>query len=333
MSIFSSLRRKVLHLGPEDTAFTRMGARIDPEQMAGLQAILESARIGFNTALEDDRVEDLTERVARRVDPGFVGFAHEGVGMCLTLLDEMRDRQRVPRFFERCIGTYDFFVPLGVGFALARAPYVRGGIERRAARFPPCYDGLVLNGAGFHETCFKSRGVLERTPRPRGLSPDGARCFDHGVGRAVWFMCGGSAERVRDAIERFSAERREDLWAGVGTACAFAGSAHADPEGYNAVLGKLDGFVGPHRGVFQVGVTLAAELARRTRHPSRWVARATDRFLGLTEAEAGALADRAWKRAEAEGAAAAPYAMYRKFADNIAGELRAAWAEDGRRPA
>ncbi|HEV7498575.1 MAG TPA: DUF1702 family protein, partial [Vicinamibacteria bacterium] len=127
MSIFSSVRRRMFHLGPEDTAFTRMGARIDPAQMAGLQAILESARIGFNTTLENDRVEDLTERVAARVDPAFVGFAHEGIGMCLTLLDEMHDRQRVPRFFERCLGTYDFFVPLGVGFALARAPFVRGG--------------------------------------------------------------------------------------------------------------------------------------------------------------------------------------------------------------
>jgi hypothetical protein len=333
VSILSSVRSRMFHLGPEDTAFTRMGARIDPEQMIGLQAILESARIGFNTTLENDRVEDLTERVAGRVDPAFVGFAHEGIGMCLTLLDEMHDRQRVPRFFERCLGTYDFFVPLGVGFALARAPFVRGGIERRAARFRPCYDGLVLNGAGFHEACFKSKGVLERTPTPRGLSADGARCFDHGVGRAVWFMCGGSAERVRDAIAKFPPERHEDLWAGIGTACAFAGSAHADPAGYDAVLGKLDGYLGAHRGVFQVGVTLAAELARRTRHPSRWVARATERFLGLTDSEAGALAERAWTSAHAEGAEAVPYAMYRKFANKIADGLRAAWAEAGRPPA
>jgi hypothetical protein len=333
MSFLTSLRHRVLSLTPEDTSFTKMGARIDLEQQPGLQAILDSARVGFNTTLEDDGLDDLTGRVAARVPAAHVGFAHEGVGMCLTLLDLMRDRQRVTRFFDRCLGTYDFFVPLGVGFALARSPWVPGGIEGWAARFPPCYEGLVLNGAGFHEACFKSKGALERTPKPRSLSPDAARCFDHGIGRATWFMCGGSPERVAASIAKFPADRQEDLWAGVGTACAFAGSAHPDPAGYASVLQALDGSVGPHRGVFQVGVVLAAELARRTRQPSRWVDSASERFLGLREAEAGALADRAWTRAHAEGAPPVPYAMYRKFAALIAEELQASGAAAGRLPA
>ena len=251
MPFASWLRQTLFAIRPRQMAFARMGARIDPDQAVGLQAILESARLGFNIALADDRVEDLTERVAHVVEPPFLGFAHEGVGMCLTLLDGIRDRGRVPRFFERCIGSYDFFVPLGVGFALARAPWVRGGIEARAARFPPVYDGLILNGCGFHQACFKSGGALERTPAPRGLSA-AARCFDHGIGRAVWFMCGGSPERIGETLAKFEAERREDLWGGLGTACAFAGRAHPDDAGYEAVLGKLDALVGPHRQALQV---------------------------------------------------------------------------------
>jgi hypothetical protein len=329
MSFASLLRRKLFTLGPRDTSFAALGARIDPEQRVGLQAIVESARIGFNLTLEDDRVEDMTERVAQRVEPRFLGFAHEGIGMGLTVLDEIRDRQRLPRFFARCIGTYDFFVPLGVGFALARMPWVRSGLERRATRLPPPYEGLVLNGGGFHQALFRSGGVLARTPVPRGLSPDGVRCFDHGVGRATWFMCGGSPERVREAIAQFPAERHEDLWAGLGTACAFAGSAYPDEAGYDAVLATLDGFLGRHREVFQVGVVVAAELARRTRRPSRWVARASERFLGLTEAEAGAVAERAWNEAHAEGAEPAPYAMYRKFALKMRDGLRECLSSSG----
>jgi hypothetical protein len=261
------------------------------------------------------------------VPPERLGFAHEGIGMGLTLLDEIRDRQRVPRLFARCIGTYDFFVPLGVGFALARMPWVGGAVERRATRLPTPYEGLVLNGFGFHQALFRSGGVLARTPRPRGVSPDGLICFDHGVGRAIWFMCGGAPQRIRESIAEFPADRHEALWAGLGTACAFAGSAYPDGAAYAAVLSTLDGYLGPHRGVFQVGVVVAAELARRTRQPSGWVARAAETFLGLTEAEAGAVADRAWKDAHAEGADPAPYVLYRRFANKMGEGLHAAGAE------
>ena len=325
MSLTTLVRRTLFALSPEDTAFTSLGAHIDPEQRAPLQAIVESARVAFNLTLEDDRVEDLTERVAAVVEPRFLGFAHEGVGMALTVLDEVRDRQRVPRFFARCIGTYDFFVPLGVGFALARIPWTRGGVERRARVLPVPYEGLVLNGCGFHQALFKSRGVLARTPVPR-LSPDGARCFDHGVGRAIWFMCGGSPERIREAVAGFPGERHEDLWAGLGTACAFAGSAHPDEAGYDAVLDALDRLPGPHRESFQTGVVVAAELARRTGHPSRWVARACGRLLGVTDAEAGTVAERAWAQAHGGGVDAAPYATYRKFATAMRDGVRAAGA-------
>jgi hypothetical protein len=326
MSFASRLRRKIFTLSPQDTSFAALGARIDPAQMPGLQAIVESARLGFNLTLEDGPIEDLTERMAQLVKPERLGFAHEGIGMGLTLLDAIRDRQRVPRFFAQCIGTYDFFVPLGVGFALARLPWVRGGIDRRAARLPSPYEGLVLNGFGFHQALFRSRGVLAHTPRPRGLSPDGARCFDHGVGRALWFMCGGSPERIREAIAQFPADRHQDLWAGLGTACAFAGSAYPDDADYAAVLAALDGLLGPHREVFQVGIVVAADLARRTREPSRWVAHAAERFLGLTEAEAGAVADRAWKDAHAEGADPTPYALYARFANKMKEGLQTASA-------
>jgi hypothetical protein len=326
MPLASWLRQKLFAIRPRQMAFARMEARIDPEQAPGLQAILESARLGFNVALADDRVEDLTERVARAVEPPFVGFAHEGVGMCLALLDSIRDRGRVPRFFERCIGSYDFFVPLGVGFALARAPWVRGGIEARGARFPPVYDGLILNGSGFHEACFKSGGALERTPRPSGLAA-GAHCFDHGIGRAIWFMCGGSPERIGATLAKFEAERHRDLWAGLGTACAFAGRAHPDDAGYGAVLGKLDALVGPHREALQVGVVLATELVRRTRQPSRWVSQATRTFLGLTDVEANVVWDQAWAAVHRDPVSTEPFAMYGQLADQVASALGRVQAE------
>jgi hypothetical protein len=314
------LTRTLFEIRPREVNFARRGARIDPEQSVGLGQISESLRVGFNMTLADDRLEDLTERIARVVEPQCVGFAHEGAGMCLAFLDWMHDRERVPRFFEKCAGGYDVFVTLGVGFALARAPWVRGGVEARAARFPTSFDGMVLNGYGFHEACFKSGGALDLTPVPSAFSSDARRCFDHGLGRALWFMCGGSPARITASIERFERPRRPDLWAGLGTACAYAGRAYADPGEYAEMLGRFDPAPGLDRESFNIGVVLAAELVRRTGHPNRWVSQATQKFLGLNDVEAGAVSARAWAVAHREPRTS-PYSNYSRYAESITREL------------
>jgi enediyne biosynthesis protein E3 len=326
MSPVNWLRSKILAIRPHEVAFQRMGARIDPPQVPGLQKIADSLRTGFNLTLEDDRLDGLTERVAAAVDPGFVGFAHEGVGMCLALLDEMWNADRAPRFLERCRGTYDIFVMLGIGFAWARVPWTRR-LEGRALRLPAPYDGMIFNGYGFHEACFKSGGVIENTPRPSGLSESPLRAFDHGLGRAVWFMCGGSPSRIAETVARFDASRRPDVWAGLGTACAYAGRAYADMNEYARVLRELSAHVGDgeNREPFSIGVVLAAELVRRTRHETPWVAHATESLLGLNFVEAGAVAERAWTEAE-RLATSTPFSMYASYAGAMGTQLASARA-------
>jgi hypothetical protein len=319
------LRQTLFAIRPREVNFIRMGAKIDPEQTPRFEVIAGALRTGFNLTLADDRLDDLTTRVSAVVEPQCVGFAHEGVGMCLTLLDAFRDHRRIPRFFEHCRGSYDIFVTLGIGFALARAPWVPGGVEARAAKLEAPYDGMVLNGYGFHEACFKSGGALHKTPKPRGQSASGLRCFDHGLGRAMWFMCGGSPERIQAELAGFAPSRRTDLWAGLGTACAFAGRAYPDEGQYRSVLLKLDAqarqdTTGEHKEAFDVGLVLAAELVRRTGHQSPWVAQATQLLLGMSDVSAGGISERAWAEAHRE-TSTGPFSIYHRFAEFIRGEL------------
>jgi hypothetical protein len=40
----------------------------------------------------------------------------------------------------------------------------------------------------------------------------------------LWFVDGTDVDRIAATIETFDPDRREDLWSGVGLACAYAGS-------------------------------------------------------------------------------------------------------------
>jgi hypothetical protein len=322
MSFLKWLRERALKLQPRDTNFDKLGVRADPGQRPGLEAIVEAFRQGYNLALDDDDLGTLNDRMARAFEPQFCGFAHEGVGMCLTLLDFFKDRQRVERYFPQCAGSHDYLLVLGVGFALARLPWVRGGVETYARRVPPGFDGLVMNGYGFHEGCFKSGGYLERVEVP-DLTADGARCFDHGLGRALWFICGASPERITQTLSRIPTARHPDLWAGLGTACCYAGRAYTDLAEYDRILTRLDEMVGPEtRAPFHLGVILAAMLQVRAKNPTQWVQRASEFYLKRPSAEVGVIADRIWNETAGDrGAAKAPYMVYKLAGERMMAEI------------
>ena len=59
------------------------------------------------------------------------------------------------------------------------------------------------------------------------------RAVDQGIGRALWFICGGHAPDLATAVGRFARRRQPDLWSGIGLAATFAGGS--DPDGLAAL--------------------------------------------------------------------------------------------------
>jgi len=309
-----------LFVKPHHVSIDAMGTTCLPARRRGFDEITEAVRIGFNLVLEtDDDPVRLGERLDAALEPGLRGFAHEGVGMGLAILDWFTPWApgRFQAYYAHRASSYDVTLVLGAGFAFARVPVVLGGLERFAERHGRVHDGLVLNGYGFHQALFKSGGAAERWPLPRGLPPALLRAVDNGVGRALWFLCGMEPPRMQQSLARLAPARHLDLWTGLGTACCYAGRAFPDLAEHAKVLEQLEELVGPHRKGLAAGVILAAMVQRRASSQTPWAAQAAERFVGASHETAALRGEEAWKMALA--APGPGFAAYRVFIDALAG--------------
>jgi hypothetical protein len=78
------------------------------------------------------------------------------------------------------------------------------------------------------------------------------RAVDQGIGRALWFGGGADPERVAALVVGFAAERRADLWSGVGLAATYAGGASRED------LARLPALAGVLRAHLAQGAAFAA---------------------------------------------------------------------------
>jgi hypothetical protein len=152
------------------------------------------------------------------------GFAYEGAGMALGLLDLSAPfgGRRVQRLLEGPGSGHAAAVHIGLGRAFARLHRRPWGPFRDLDRR---LRWLVVDGYGFHEALSKPERFVRAHRRPRRLGGYALRAFDQGIGRSLWFVEGADVERVAAAVEGFAASRRPDLWSGVGFAACDAGGA------------------------------------------------------------------------------------------------------------
>ncbi len=240
------LVRKLLTLDYGEVSFGRRRFRVDDRLRARLEAVPTRFLDGHHLAIETDDARELSKRIDEAVPVEFRGFAYEGAGMGLSLLDLLGLRAGAPlRFLETAGRPHDYIISVGAGFAVARVPWARWAPRRVAERFPPGLSSLVINGYGFHEAFFRPELTVGRGVVPRRIDADMSGYFDNGVGRALWFVEGAHPARIGAAIRRFPAERQRHLWTGLGLACAYAGLAYADMIEYAGVLAALKSEAGP----------------------------------------------------------------------------------------
>lgn len=171
--------------------------------------------------------------------------------MAFALVDAISPwrRPRLPLFIDLA-ERHVYVVHVGVGWALARGGSCEG---RTFGRLDPLLRWLALDGAGFHDGythVWHGQAPLRR----RGtLSVYGARAFDHGLGRSLWFTTIADPHRIAATIALAEPSRRPDLWSGIGLACAYAGGVTASEI---AALGEACGRLRPH---LAQGVAFAAE--------------------------------------------------------------------------
>jgi hypothetical protein len=281
------LRRRLLGISVAETSVARRGFRVgDAEVRDRLERIGRAFLQGYHAAIEEGRPEALGP-LLDAVDPGLRGFAFEGAAMALALLDHITPG-RGERLAELLCGPgadHIYMVHVGVGWALARLPWLRRDPRRCLARLDPLLRWLALDGYGFHEGYFSWRRFVERQAVPGRLSGYALRAFDQGLGRSLWFVDGGDAGRIPATIADFDPERRADLWSGVGLACAYAGGAE------RSAIEALRDASGPHRPHLAQGAAFAAKARRRAGNPQDDTDRACAVLCGLSADEAAAATD------------------------------------------
>ena len=259
-SSWRALRRRLLTPDVAETSLDKRGFhKKSPAAQERLETVGKTFLTGYAHAVEARTPADAQAPIERELPDWLRGFAYEGLGMGLAMLDGLPfgRSDNVRRFLTLPVGErYQYLVYVGAGWAMARLPRFRWPAPDR---FDPVLAPLVLDGYGFHQAYFRTtRYIHEQYQNPRFPWPGGRhasyanRAIDQGVGRALWFIGGTDVELVADLLEKFPATRHGDLYAGVGLAATYAGGV--TEEELRAVWQRA----GEHRGSLAQGAAFAA---------------------------------------------------------------------------
>jgi hypothetical protein len=278
--------RRLFGIAPGETSFARRGFRSDSEPVRErLEGVAGRFAEGYHAALEDSGTEALAARL-EAVPAEVRGFAYEGAGMALALLDTLTPwrRDRLRSFLHGPADAHVYIVHIGAGWILGRLPL---SPERLLRRFDPVLGWLALDGYGFNEGFFHWPRAVARQEVPAKVRGYARRAFDQGLGRSLWFVEGADPGRIQAAITAFPATRRGDLWSGAGLACAYAGGR--EPE----TVAEMLRLAAEHAPGLAQGAAFAAAARQRAGNPASHTELACRVFCGLAAAEAAEVAVRA----------------------------------------
>ena len=289
------LYASLLRLSPTEVTFERRGFRGgDANMRARLENVGLSFLHGYHAALEQDPSEHLEQRL-EEIDVDQHGFAYEGAAMALTLLDLLSPWRRPWRLDGFLAGRGDahvYMAHVGAGWAIARLPVSLRSVMKR---LDPLLRWLAMDGYGFHEGYFHWPRSVDGQKIPRRLSGYARQAFDQGLGRSLWFVEGADVERIAATIGSFPAERRSDLWCGIGLSSTYAGGL--DKERLTALLEAGREYA---RELAQ-GSAFAAEARRRAGNPAPHNELACRLLCGLSVDEAAQLTEATRRDLPADG--------------------------------
>jgi hypothetical protein len=314
VSLFGQARRRFLGLSPAEASFARRGF-LTGEDIARqrLEQIGITFLSGYHAALEETGFVPLARRLAT-VEKDLQGFAFEGSAMGLALLDYFtpwrKDRWRT--FTEGLAKPHIYMMHVGLGWALAR---LRRSVTPHLAQLDPLLGWLAVDGYGFHEGYFNWPRYVEGQTIPSRLESYERRVFDQGLGRSIWFVKGADVAAVASAIDNFPSERRDDLWSGVGLACAYAGGCG------RAAIESLRAAAYGHLPALAQGVAFAAKTRQRAANLNSHTESVCRVICGHSAEETAAITDTALEDLRGEGGLPAYEVWRRRIQNKIALEV------------
>jgi hypothetical protein len=267
----ATLVAKMLTIADREATFARRRfSCVDPAATSHLEAIGKTFLRGYRAALGERRpgaLADLLDDVPAEMR----GFAFEGAGMALALLDSLLPWRRRLRLLLAGRGrAHRYMLHVGAGWARAR-------LLRRPSPVvedDPLLGWLAVDGFGFHQGYFRPGDYVANARPPARARGYAARAFDQGLGRSLWFVCGADPHRAASAIDRFPPQRQPDLWSGLGLAAAYAGGASG------LALDTLRHAAGPLLPHAAQGAAFAAAARFEAGNPAGHTTRACEVFCG-----------------------------------------------------
>ncbi len=262
----NQLKKRLLRLSPNEASFSRRGF---PGSLSGSRGHLESVMHafieGYNIALGEADMVQLSNRLDAEFAPAFIGFAYEGAGLYFALSDLFvgRSESRLAAFTRSSAQQHDFITMVGAGFAIARVPFGLRRLESYQRALDPMTAWCLADGYGFHQGFFHWKRFIEKCQAaPASFNLQNRRLFDAGVGRSMWWVFGADPVPVANAISRFESDRQGEMWAGIGTALSYAG-----PSG---VATRLLDLAGPFGSDLLSGIPFAAHMRHKGMNPAEW---------------------------------------------------------------
>ena len=303
----TGLRKRVLGISLDEVTFKRRG--FDDHGLAATLRLEHIGRVflhGYHAALNDEGPEALVCNLDA-VDPELCGFAYEGAAMGLTLLDQLsfRKRERL-RIFLNCFGSkHTYMIHVGVGWAMARLPWMRRNFDQAVGQLDPLLRWLAADGNGFSDFYFRFPYFLSKPERFDRLQGYTRHAYAQGVGRSLWFVSGANADRVSRSISLLPSYVHGDLWSGAGLACAMAGGAD------QAAIERLRSLSGDHLPAVAQGASFAAKVRQQAGNPTDHTEMACQILCGV-DADAAAQLTDATRRCLPEDGKVPAYEIWRR---------------------
>ena len=256
----------------------------ETEARQQLRRITYSFVQGYNTALELGHSEVMVSTVYA-IDDDLRGFAYEGIGMAMTLIDYFTpwNRHRLQNLLSRSGDSYSDLVHVGAGFAMAVLP---GGVDVFLDQMNPMQRWLAIDGLGCYHGMFLWQRSVQQHSVPKYLTGYARRAFDQGLGRSIWFSLSADIAAISHAIDAFPTVRQPDLWSGIGLACTYAGGSDA------AAIESLRTVAGSYTSNLAQGAAIAARMRYRAGNTADHNCLACSILCGMSAEAAAQLADR-----------------------------------------
>ncbi len=188
--------------------------------------VSESYFYGYNQGLVAGKSFDTLKQRLDNIDPELRGFAYEGAGTALALLEVISPfhKKDLKIFLNKYAKNHYKTTSAGIGIAYAR---IGASLKKKLLNFDTETAEFIIDGYAFYYGCLKNIDFMNITP-PYWMTENQQQVFIRGFGRSLWFRVNGNIGDAAKIIKKCNEADQEILWKGLAIGCAYAGKLLAN---------------------------------------------------------------------------------------------------------